>query len=108
VKGINFSTDKADIRPQDHAGLDEVVVVLEKNPMLKVEIQGHTDNMGTEEYNQALSERRAEAVKAYFVGKGISADRLSTKGYGLTQPIASNDTREGRFQNRRVQLKPIY
>jgi OOP family OmpA-OmpF porin len=108
VKGINFSTDKADIRPQDEPGLNEVVVVLENNPMLKVEIQGHTDNTGGEAYNQALSERRAEAVKAYFVGKGIAADRLSTKGYGMSQPAASNDTREGRFQNRRVQLKPIY
>ena len=107
VKGINFGTDKADIRPQDHAGLGEVVVVLEKNPTLRVEIQGHTDNTGTEEYNQALSERRADAVKNYFVEKGIAKDRLSTKGFGLSQPVASNDTVEGRFQNRRVQLKPI-
>jgi len=107
VKGINFSTNKADIRPQDHAGLDEVVVVLKKNPTLKVEIQGHTDNMGAEDYNQALSERRAAAVMNYFVEKGIQKDRLSAKGYGMSQPIASNDTVEGRFQNRRVQLKPV-
>ncbi len=107
VKGINFSTNKAEIRPQDHAGLDEVVVVLKENPTVKVEIQGHTDNMGAEDYNQALSEKRANAVKAYFVEKGIAKDRLSAKGYGMSQPIASNDTVEGRFQNRRVQLKPI-
>jgi OOP family OmpA-OmpF porin len=107
VVKINFSSDKADIRPQDHAGLDEVVVVLNENPTLKVEIQGHTDNMGAEAYNQALSKRRAEAVKAYFVGKGIATGRLTAKGFGESQPIASNDTREGRFENRRVQLKPI-
>jgi len=107
VKGINFSTDKAEIRSQDHAGLDEVVVVLKENPTVKVEIQGHTDNMGPEAYNQALSERRADAVMNYFVEKGIAKDRLSSKGFGMSQPVASNDTREGRFQNRRVQLKPI-
>ncbi|MBW1859476.1 MAG: OmpA family protein, partial [Deltaproteobacteria bacterium] len=107
VKGINFSTDKAEIRPQDQAGLDEVVVVLKENPTVKVEIQGHTDNMGPEAYNQALSEKRADAVMNYFVEKGIGKDRLSAKGYGMSQPAASNDTREGRFQNRRVQLKPI-
>jgi OOP family OmpA-OmpF porin len=107
VKGINFSTDKADVRPQDYAGLDEVVVVLKENPTIKVEIQGHTDNTGTEEYNQGLSQRRADAVKAYFVEKGIAEDRLSTIGYGESKPVDTNDTVEGRFQNRRVQLKVI-
>ena len=107
IKGINFSTNKADIRPESNAGLDEVVAVLKQNPTLKVEIQGHTDNMGAEDYNQALSEKRANAVMDYFVEKGIAKDRLSAKGYGESQPVASNDTREGRFQNRRVQLKPI-
>jgi OOP family OmpA-OmpF porin len=107
VVKINFSTNKADIRPQDHAGLDEVVVVLEKNPTLKIEVQGHTDNRGAQDYNVALSQKRADAVKQYFVDKGIAADRLSAKGYGMSQPIASNDTVEGRFENRRVQLKPV-
>jgi OOP family OmpA-OmpF porin len=107
VKGINFATDKADIRPQDEPGLDEVVVILKKNPTIRVEIQGHTDNTGTDEYNQGLSQRRADAVKAYFVGKGIAADRLTTMGYGESKPVASNDTVQGRFENRRVQLKII-
>jgi OOP family OmpA-OmpF porin len=75
--------------------------------MVNVEIQGHTDNTGSDEYNQGLSQRRADAVKAYFVDKGIAEGRLSTMGYGESQPVASNDTVEGRFQNRRVQLKII-
>jgi OOP family OmpA-OmpF porin len=108
IKGINFSTNKADIRSESYAGLDEVVAVLKENPTLKVEVQGHTDNTGAEDYNQALSEKRANAVMNYFVEKGIAKDRLSAKGYGMSKPVASNDTREGRFQNRRVQLKPMY
>lgn len=107
IEGINFSTNKADIKPQSYAGLDEVVAVLKKNPTLKVEIQGHTDNMGAEDYNQALSEKRADAVMNYFVEKGIAKDRLSAKGYGMSRPVTSNDTAAGRAQNRRVQLKPM-
>ncbi|MBW2174099.1 MAG: OmpA family protein, partial [Deltaproteobacteria bacterium] len=66
----------------------------------------HTDNVGTQENNQALSQRRADAVMGYLVGKGIAEDRLSAMGYGFSKPIASNDTAEGRAKNRRVQLKP--
>ncbi len=108
LKGIEFDTGKSTIKLQSHRVLDEVVAVLMKNPSLKVEVQGHTDNVGTQENNQALSHRRAEAVVGYCVGKGIAKDRLSAVGYGFSKPIASNDTAEGRAKNRRVQLKPRY
>jgi OOP family OmpA-OmpF porin len=108
LEGITFSTGKWDIGPASYPILDAVVSVLEKNPTLKVEVQGHTDNVGSQEMNQALSQKRAEAVMNYFVQKGIEKDRLSAEGYGFSQPVASNETPEGRAQNRRVQLNPIY
>ena len=73
---------------------------------VKVEVAGHTDSVGTEEYNMGLSLRRAEAVRQYLVGKGIAADRLIVRGYGESRPVADNATAEGRFQNRRVELVP--
>ena len=74
---------------------------------MKVEVAGHTDSIGTDEYNQGLSLRRAEAVRNYLVDKGIAADRLSIKGYGESQPVADNATADGRFMNRRVELIPL-
>lgn len=102
-----FDFDKSDIKPSGHAELDNVVVILSKNPNLKVDIQGHTDSKGRDAYNQALSMRRAESVKAYLVSKGIIADRMRCEGYGESMPAASNDTEFGRSLNRRVQLMPI-
>lgn len=87
--------------------LDEVASILIKNPQMKVEVQGHTDNTGSAKYNQWLSEKRAQRVKDYLVSKGIEPSRLEAKGYGLTQPVASNATEEGRAQNRRVELKRL-
>lgn len=107
IKGVQFDTAKWDIKPQAYPSLDEVVTILKKNPSLKLEIQGHTDNRGAPKYNQSLSEKRANAVMEYFVGKGVEQSRLSAKGYGLTKPAASNDSAAGRAQNRRVELKPI-
>lgn len=107
LTGVNFDTDKSDISIVYSPKLDEVAVVLTKNPGVKVEVQGHTDNIASAKYNQKLSERRAAAVKEYLVGKGIAAERMIEKGFGLTAPIATNDTEEGRAQNRRVQLKAI-
>jgi OOP family OmpA-OmpF porin len=83
------------------------VSVLKQNPEIKVEIQGHTDHIGTAVYNQGLSENRAKAVRDYLVRQGIASYRLTAEGYGLTQPVASNDTEEGRAKNRRVELKPV-
>jgi hypothetical protein len=73
-------------------------------PGLKIEIQGHTDNQGSADYNQDLSQRRAQTVKTYLVANGTDDSRLAAKGYGFSQPVASNDTKEGRAKNRRVEL----
>ena len=108
VKGLLFDFNKADIKPKYYKNLDEVVRVLKANPGLKVEIQGHTDNIGSAGYNMKLSLRRAQAVANYLIKHGISPSRLKVKGYGFTRPVASNDTPEGRALNRRVQLKPLY
>ena len=108
VKGLLFDFNKADIKPKYYKNLQEVIKVLKANPGLKVEIQGHTDNIGSAAYNMKLSLRRAQAVANYLVKHGISASRLKVKGYGFTRPVASNDTPEGRALNRRVQLKPLY
>lgn len=104
---VLFDFDKYKIKPQAYPLLDEVVTVLEKNPGVKIEVDGHTDSIGTAAYNLKLSEKRAEAVVKYLVKHGISADRLSFKGYGLTRPIATNKTKEGRAKNRRCELTPI-
>jgi OOP family OmpA-OmpF porin len=107
LKGVYFDTAKWTIKPQSYPVLDEVVHVLKRNPGLKVEIQGHTDNVGNADYNQRLSEKRAGSVMEYLVKKGCSKAMLTHKGYGLTRPIATNATNEGRALNRRVELKPI-
>ena len=100
-----FDTNSSYIKIEANPLLDEVVTILEKNPQLKVEIQGYADNTGTPEYNQWLSERRAKRVMDYLVTKGIDSARLEAKGYGSTNPVASNATEAGRAQNRRVELK---
>ncbi len=107
IRGIQFDTNKWDIKAMHHLELDQVVEVLKRNPFLKVEIQGHTDNQGARGYNQKLSEKRARSVMEYFIQKGIDPDRLSAEGYGLTKPIATNATSAGRAMNRRVELTPI-
>jgi OOP family OmpA-OmpF porin len=107
VKDLKFDFNKAEIKPQYYPLLDKAVHVLEINPTLKIAIHGHTDSVGTEAYNQKLSERRAMAVKDYLVSKGIAADRLTAVGKGEADPIASNDTKEGRAQNRRVEFNVV-
>jgi OOP family OmpA-OmpF porin len=107
LKGVNFDTDKSEIKPQYFHILDEAVVVLNKNPGLKIEVHGHTDSVGTAAYNRGLSNRRAASVMQYFQKKGIAKDRMKAIGYGLTQPIASNLTEEGRAKNRRVEIHPV-
>jgi OOP family OmpA-OmpF porin len=107
LKGLRFDTGKSSIKPLSFPILDDVVAIMKKNPKLKVEIQGHTDNRGAEKYNQQLSENRARSVMEYLMGKGIEQSRLSSMGYGFSKPAASNLTEEGRAQNRRVELKPI-
>ena len=104
---VLFGFDKAEINTDAYPMLDEAVVILKKNSKLNVEIFGHTDSTGPADYNMALSENRAQAVMKYFVDNGVNAAQLMVKGFGLTQPIASNETKEGRAKNRRVDLIPV-
>jgi OOP family OmpA-OmpF porin len=103
---VLFDFDKDLIKAEAYPLLDEVVAILEKNPAMSVELQGHTDNVGGKEYNMGLSLRRANAVAAYLVDKGILRSRLSTKGYGFSKPVALNGTEFGRSLNRRVEIAP--
>ena len=103
LRGVNFDFDKADIRPDAAVILDEAASLLGQSSG-SVSVGGHTDSVGADAYNQGLSERRAAAVKDYLVGKGVDSSRLSTAGYGEANPIASNDTADGRALNRRVEL----
>ena len=107
LRGVNFDFDKATIRRDAVTILDEVVVILRDEPAIDVSVDGHTDAIGSDAYNQRLSERRAQAVRDYLVRKGISPSRLRTRGFGESEPVASNDTEEGRAQNRRTELNVI-
>lgn len=105
--GVNFAFDKSELLPESYPVLDKSVKLLNDRPEIKVEIEGYTDYIGTEEYNQTLSVQRAETVKAYLISKGIAANRLSTIGYGKENPIANNESDEGRAMNRRIVFKII-
>jgi len=105
LRGVNFDFDKSNIRSDAQVILDEAASILGRNEDVAVSVEGHTDSVGTDAYNQKLSQRRAESVKSYLVGKGVAAGRLSTKGYGEANPVASNSTKDGRALNRRVELK---
>ena len=104
LEGVHFDFDKATLRPDAIAILDKAVGLLKTQAKVVVEVAGHTDSVGSEEYNQGLSERRAISVKDYLESQGITATRLTARGYGEAQPVASNDTEEGRALNRRVEL----
>jgi OmpA-OmpF porin, OOP family len=104
---VLFDINSAEVKSEAYPMLQESVLIMKKNPDLKVEVDGHTDSTGTAAYNMTLSEKRAEAVKKYFVDQGIDPNRLTTKGFGITKPAASNKTKEGRAKNRRVELTPV-
>lgn len=99
---ILFAYDKSDLSASSEGSLQKLVAVLKEYPDTNIEVQGHTDSKGSDQYNQGLSERRARAVSAYLRNAGVSDSRLTTKGYGETAPLASNDSDDGRSQNRRV------
>ncbi len=107
LDNIFFDFDKFDLKSESFADLENLTGILKKNPGLKIEISGHTDHIGDAKYNLNLSQKRAESVLNYLVQQGISASRLTAKGYGDTQPVAPNDTEENRAQNRRIELKII-
>lgn len=105
--GITFAVDSANIAPQFRPTLDQVAAVLNEYPNTYVDVYGHTDSTGSDAYNQGLSERRAAAVSSYLSSRGVSSARLGTRGFGESQPIASNDTEAGRAENRRVEIKVV-
>jgi len=107
LKNIFFETDKSTLKSESEAELKKLKEFLDKNPNVKIEIGGHTDNQGSHDYNQELSEERAKAVFDYLTKKGISADRLSYKGYSFDKPIADNEKEAGRAKNRRTEFKII-
>ncbi len=107
LKNIFFDTNKFNIKDESKSELQKLIDFLTLNKSVHIEVSGHTDNVGTNQSNQVLSENRAKSVYQYLVTNGIQADRLSFKGYGETQPVAANDTDEGRSRNRRTEFKII-
>jgi outer membrane protein OmpA-like peptidoglycan-associated protein len=105
LRGVNFDFDKATIRADARAVLDEAVSTLKQAGGIAVIAEGHTDGKGTDAYNQKLSERRAKAVRDYLVAGGVAASRIQVEGFGESRPVATNDTADGRAQNRRVELR---
>ena len=108
IKGIRFQSGSAKIRSSSNRTLDQAAKVLLEYPGLRMEIGGHTDDRGKDETNLALSQTRADAVKAYIVAKGVAEDRLTAVGYGETAPKADNKTSKGRAENRRIEFKLLY
>ncbi len=104
LRGVNFDFDKYNIRPDAVPILEEAAKTLQDESQLTVAVNGYTDAIGSAEYNQRLSERRANSVKAYLEQLGVAGGRLTAQGFGKTNPVATNDTAEGRAQNRRVEL----
>ena len=103
---IQFKTGKAKLRNRSKGILDKVAETLKENPDIKVvRIEGHTDARGGRRYNRKLSKKRAKAVRRYLIDQGISSKRLEVKGFGQSKPLASNGSRKGRFENRRVEFK---
>lgn len=104
-----FDFDKAEVKAEFFPLLDHIAKVMSDNPKVTVQLEGHTDSTGSEEYNQGLSERRANAIKESLVKRTmVDAKRLNTVGFGESKPITTNETKEGRAKNRRVDLKPLW
>ncbi|MEN3040096.1 MAG: OmpA family protein, partial [Bacteroidia bacterium] len=102
LRNIFFDFDKATLRPESEIELIEVVRLLRENPLWRVEVQGHTDSIGSTAYNQKLSQQRAESVREYLIQRGIAAERITARGYGATRPVGDNRTEAGRALNRRT------
>ena len=102
---VLFDFDKSNIKSEAGAILDRLVAFMNENKDKNASLSGHTDNVGSDAYNQALSERRTASVKDYIVKKGVDSGRVSGQGFGESKPIADNKTAEGRAKNRRVEIK---
>ncbi len=107
LRGVNFESGSAALTPDSYGILDQVVKSLKAYPEVRIEIAGHTDDVGKDEYNLGLSQRRAEAVKQYLVNSGLSADRIVARGYGETNPVSTNGTPAGRAENRRIEFRRL-
>jgi outer membrane protein OmpA-like peptidoglycan-associated protein len=107
LRGVNFDFDKADIRADARPILDEAIATLKQKPGIRIAVDGYTDDIGSDAYNQKLSLERAHAVERYLAAGGIAADRMEAFGFGESKPVASNETADGRAQNRRVELRII-
>jgi outer membrane protein OmpA-like peptidoglycan-associated protein len=107
LEGITFETGKADITPESAQILMKSLKTAETYPEIIVEISGHTDNVGSSSSNQKLSQKRADAVRSWLISKGVSPDRMISKGYGEDSPRVPNDTEENRRMNRRIEFKRI-
>jgi len=107
LQGVTFEYDSATLTGDSRPVLSEVAADLKKYPRLKIELQGHTDSKGSDKYNQQLSGKRAQSVRDYLVQQGVSEQQLTAKGYGEAQPVADNNTEEGRSQNRRVVMMVV-
>jgi OOP family OmpA-OmpF porin len=105
--GVNFDFNKSTLKPESIPILNNAAEILINHPDVKVEVQGHTDNVGSDQHNQLLSLQRALTVRNYLISKGVATNRLTTVGYGKTQPVADNKTEQGRSLNRRIELKVI-
>ncbi len=106
LRGVTFDFDSSTLRPDSGPVLNQAAELLKENPEVMVSVDGFTDSVGTAAYNQALSVRRAESVYRYLVNRGVDPERLRVQGFGMTNPVASNETEAGRAQNRRVELNP--
>jgi outer membrane protein OmpA-like peptidoglycan-associated protein len=107
LTGVTFDTAKATIKPESFVLLDVVADFMSHKKSAKVEISGHTDNVGNPKANLALSAKRANACKSYLISKGIEGDRITAAGYGDTKPVVANDSDENRQKNRRIQVVEI-
>jgi outer membrane protein OmpA-like peptidoglycan-associated protein len=104
LNNILFESGKAELRPESNAELNRLADLLTGSPSMELEVAGHTDNVGSPGKNLTLSDERAKAVRDYLIGKGIEAKRLRSVGFGMTKPVATNNTEKGRQQNRRVEF----
>jgi OOP family OmpA-OmpF porin len=102
---VLFDFDRSTVKPEAAKILDRLVVFMDENKDKRVSLSGHTDNVGTDKYNQGLSERRVKSVRDYVVKKGVDGSRVTGQGFGESKPIADNKTKEGRSKNRRVEVK---